>query len=214
VADEEVGAPPSRGHADKTTQAERIAQVERWMAERRSQAFMYREAERLWDIGDRQVRKLIARVHARRQIEAQAQRPYEREDLAATMELVIAECLSKGDLETARKATVDLMRFCGFLNADSPPALPPGAGAPTLNIGQVMIDMRSLAPIDRQKRLAELYEKRRVAGLPVDVSNVSSAPRPQKELDTATVDEAGGVDADPELADADPDVDDPKWFAE
>lgn len=146
---------------------EQMAQIERWIAQRKPRTEVYAESFTRWRIKPRQVQRLIARVRDRRIAELKAARPYEIEEIEASMNLVFHAAMERGDaaaLEVARKTIRDLARFRGFDTG-----MPTIAPAPNVSINvDLSGEMRKLTPIERTQRLEELYRKRIASGLTVE----------------------------------------------
>jgi hypothetical protein len=174
--------PPGRKHRAKAGKAEQDSRLDvilEWIEQAKSTPWKYAEARIRWNIGDRQYRKLETRVLDGLRAAQGAQRPYDTEVARARLEALIREAWVKGDREEARRATFTLWRITAapMASTEMPAPAPPSQ---QINIGNLVVDMRGLTPIEKQRRLAELESRRQ--------RFLSSAT---KDLDPAPADEAG-----------------------
>lgn len=130
---------------------ERMAQVEKELARRRSRLEIERELSQLWKCTEAEVREVIKAVKARWAAEAQDEsRDDRRAAIRASYNDLYSRCVADGDYKTARGTLQDLVALDGLSDGATTNPLP-------VLVHQVQ------SPIDIRNQIREIEEQRKKA---------------------------------------------------
>lgn len=164
----------TRAHAGKAEVDQRLMTILEWIVRAKPTRWKYDEAKRIWNIGERRYRVLESRVLDELRRQRGHDRGYDQEIAVAQLDALIDAAWEKGDREEARRATYTRWRITAapLAGGEQPP--PPVVPSTQVNINNLVIDMRGMSPIEKQRRLAQLEARRqRLLG---ESSELDSAP--------------------------------------